>query len=128
MSKIDDPVRWERILRAVIPDDAEWLSNRFEEPCQKAHRRFIARAQALRAARLVIAPGLRPRPAAEVIAIELQRYLASAWTEQQRYTELPSGAFERHRVLHHVAVLNRGKAIKWRTVCKALRVARPAKD
>ncbi|MGI4943477.1 MAG: hypothetical protein ACRYHQ_23410 [Janthinobacterium lividum] len=124
MSRIDDPARLDAVLATLPPADALWLAQHLEQPWQVARRRLDARTQALRAARLVIAPGLRPRPAAEVIAVELQRYLASAWAEQQHHTDLPPGAFERHHVLHRVAVLSGGKAIGWRTVCKALDVPR----
>ncbi|MGI4940741.1 MAG: hypothetical protein ACRYHQ_09290, partial [Janthinobacterium lividum] len=94
MPRIDDPARLDAVLATLPPADALWLAQHLEQPWQVARRRMDARTQALRDARLVIAPGLRPRPAAEVIAVELQRYLASAWTEQQRHAELPPGAFE----------------------------------
>lgn len=65
VGRIDDPVRWERILGRVDTADALWLSRQLEQPWQVARRRLEARAEALRVGRLVIAPGLRPRPAAE---------------------------------------------------------------
>lgn len=120
MGKIDDPARLEAVLAALSPADALWLSQVVEEPWRAARRRLGVRAEALCAAREVLAPGLRPRPAAELIAAELRRYLTSAWREQQHVAELPAEAFPRHRVLHQVAVLTGGEALGWRTVFTAL--------
>lgn len=120
MGKVDDPARLERLLARVGTDDALWLSRQLEEPWRAARRRLEARAEALRASRPVIAPGLRPRPAAEVIAVELGRYISSSWREQRHLTELPMEAFERHRVLHRVAVLTGGEGLAWRTIFGAL--------
>lgn len=121
MGKIDDPARWERVLGALETEDALWLSQQLEEPWRTARRRLEARAEALRSAREVIAPGLRPRPAAEVIAAELGRYITSAWREQRHLAELPAEAFARHRALHRVAGLTGGEVLAWRTVWEALR-------
>lgn len=128
MSKVDDSVCLDAVLAALPPAYALWVSRQFERPCQTARRRLEARTQALRAARPVIAPGMRPRPAAEAIASELLKYMATAaWKEQKHQAELPASAFERHRVLHRVAVLNWHKPICWRLVFDALRRDDPAK-
>ncbi len=79
-----------------------------------------ARSKALRAAWPVLAPDQPVTPAAKTIGRDLGRYLVSAWAEQQQHAELPATAFERHRVLHRVAVLSGGKALGWRTVFNAL--------
>lgn len=79
-----------------------------------------ARSKALRAAWPVLAPDQPVTPAAKTIGRDLGRYFVSAWAEQQQHAELPATAFERHRVLHRVAVLSGGKALGWRTVFNAL--------
>lgn len=121
MPRIDDPARLDAVLATLPPADALWLARHLEQPWQVARRRMEARAQALRVAWLVLAPGQPVTPAAKAIARDLGRYLASAWTEQQHHVELPAAAFERHRALHRVAVLSGGKALGWRTVFEALR-------
>lgn len=121
MPRIDDPARLEAVLAALPAVDALWLSRQIEQPWQVARRRLEARAEALRAARAVLVPTDRRTRAAGRIAAELARYLASAWKEQQHYAELPPGAFERHRVLHLVAVLTEGRPLGARTVFEALR-------
>ncbi len=118
---VDDPVRWERVLARLEAADALWLARQLEAPWRVAQRRREARTVALRAVRDVVAPGLRPRPAAEVIAAELGRYLATAWRQQRDLTALPGNAFPRHQALHQVAVLTGGDALGWRTVWEALR-------
>ncbi len=63
----------------------------------------------------------QPDAGGQAIVAELGRYLVSAWAEQQHHAELPPDAFERHRVLHRVAILNSGKPMKFSTVFKAWR-------
>lgn len=121
MPRTDDPARLEAVLAVLPSADALWLSRQLEAPWQVARRRLEARAEALRAARVVLVPTDRRTRAAGRIAAELARYLASAWGEQQHYAELPPDAFERHRVLHRVAVLTEGKPLGARTVFEALR-------
>ncbi|MGI4794049.1 MAG: hypothetical protein ACRYG8_08195 [Janthinobacterium lividum] len=127
MSKID-PVRFEGALSYLPIFEALWFSSLHKPPAKVALRHREARAEALRASWPVVAPGLKPRPAAEAIASELLRYLASAsWTEQRRYDELPLSAFERHRVMHRIAKLTKGETICWRLVFDALKKVRPVK-
>ncbi len=121
MPRIDDPARLDAVLATLPPADALWLARHLEQPWQVARRRLEARTQALRAACLVLAPDQSITPAARTIARELARYLASVWAEQQHHAELPPTAFERHRVLHRVAVLTTGKPLGWRTVFEALK-------
>ena len=120
MGSIDDPLRWERVLARLDAGDAAWLSRQLEPPWRVAQRRREARAEALRAARMVVAPALRRRPAAEAVAAELLRYLATAWRQQRHLAALPDQAFPRHRAMHQVAVLTEGRALGWRTVWEAL--------
>ncbi|MGI4799380.1 MAG: hypothetical protein ACRYG8_36160 [Janthinobacterium lividum] len=121
MPRIDDPSRLDAVLAALPPADALWLARHLEQPWQVARRRMDARTEALRATWPVLAPGQLVTPAAKTIARDLTRYLVTAWAEQQHHAELPPGTFERHRVLHRVAVLSGGKALGWRTVFEALR-------
>lgn len=121
MPRIDDPARLDAVLAVLPPADALWLAQHLEAPYQVACRRLKARDEALRAARIVLAPECRPTPAAHRLVAELARYLTSAWHEQQHHAELPPDAFERHRVLHRVAILNSGKPMKFSTVFKAWR-------
>ena len=121
MSKIDDPARLNAVLAILPPADALWLAQHLEPLCQVARRRREARAEALHAAWPVLAPDQLVTPAAKIIARDLGCYLVSAWREQQHHAELPAAAFERHRVLHCVAVLSGGRALGWRTVFDALR-------
>ena len=120
MPRIDDPARLDAVLAVLPPADALWLSRQLEQPWQVARRRLEARAEALRAARTVLVPADRRTRAAHRIAAELGRYLVTAWSEQQHHAELPPGAFERHRVLHRIAVLTEGKPLGTRTVFEAL--------
>ena len=121
MPQIDDPARLEAVLAALPPADALWLSRQLEPAWRTAQRRRETRANALRAARDLVVPGLRPRPAAEALAAEVKRYLATAWCWQLHLLELFFYCLGVHRVLHRVAVLNGGKALAWRTVWEALR-------
>lgn len=121
MPRIDDLARLDAVLASLPPADALWLSRQIEPPWQVARRRLEARGEALREARAVLVPTDRRTRAAGRIAAELGRYLASAWGEQQHHVDLPPDAFERHRVLHRVAVLTEGKPLGARTVFDALR-------
>lgn len=121
MPRIDDPARLDAVLAVLPPADALWLSRQLEQPWQVARRRLEARTQALRAAWPVLAPDQPVTPAARTIAQDLNRYLVSAWGEQQHHADLLAAAFERHRVLHRIATLTDGQPLGWRTVFEALR-------
>jgi len=53
---------------------------------------------------------------AKTLALDLRRYVDTAWPRESRFEEPPGEASDRRRLLHKIAKANGGKSLCWRRI------------
>jgi hypothetical protein len=110
-----DPVRLDRILSGLDPEDAAWLRDRLDLPWRRRRRHRAARDAAVRDARIVFS-NPQITCAARSLAAALTAYVASNFRIEKDVTTLSEGASLRHVVLHAIARANGGRPLGWRSI------------
>jgi hypothetical protein len=102
------------IIDALSAAEVEWLAARHFSPRALQQRRLAERDEALRVA-MRLSGESRPTPAAQMVARDLRRYLATAWRSNCALAEL-TGCSAYRAALHRLARANKGQPISARQV------------
>lgn len=118
MSQLTPPAR-RLVLDRLVTLNREAAAARAEAdrlaPPPSRADRIRSRDNAIRAALAAFYGDVPPSAGAKTLARELDRYASGAWARGERsMAELPEGASDLRRRLHHILRLNDGRALGWR--------------
>jgi hypothetical protein len=103
-----------RIEAVADPDDAQWVRSLVEAIDPKGQR-----DEAIRAAAALIG-GSAPSAKAKALAMELQRYISTAWFRERHLASSPADASPLRRELHRIARLTGGDGLGWRRLVEII--------
>jgi hypothetical protein len=114
--------RFALLVSKLAPADRAELMAALESASSRA--RLAERNAAIRTA-LAGYQGTATRRA-KTLALELMRYVDTAWSREAQFDELPSEVSDRRRLLHKIAKSNGGKSLCWRRILAVADVCNPA--
>jgi hypothetical protein len=103
-----------RIEAVADPDDAQWVRSLVEAIDPKGQRDAAIREAA------ALLGGSAPSAKAKELAMELQRYLSTAWLRERDLSSPPADASPLRRELHRIARLMDGSGLGWRRLVEII--------